>query len=82
VSASLLRGLASFVLAVIPGSAFVGEQGFNGVEQIGGANSLTLFTDPRTLQFAQSVAYPYSLLTPGNPITCTQTMISTAVSTW
>ncbi|KXZ42772.1 hypothetical protein GPECTOR_119g403 [Gonium pectorale] len=66
--------------------------GFAGVEAIGQVNALVNFAgqqplfalldaDPRVEQYGQVVAYPYSIFTPWDPITCTQVLVTGVAST-
>ncbi|KAG2428860.1 hypothetical protein HYH02_014271 [Chlamydomonas schloesseri] len=55
--------------------------GFAGVEAIGQTNAVVNFADPRVEQYGQVLAYPFNLLSPWDPLTCTQVLVSGTAST-
>jgi hypothetical protein len=58
---------------------YTSDAGFSGVEFAGYANDQTNLADSRTDQSAQAIAYPYNILSPVNPLTCTQVCSGCAV---
>lgn len=55
------------------------DRGGSGVEFAGFSNDLTNAADARTDQSAQAIAYPHSIITPQNTLTCTQVRLALQV---
>lgn len=53
-------------------AAAAAEDGVSGVEFAGYSNDLTNLADARTDQSGQAIAFPNNLVSPLNPLTCTQ----------
>lgn len=53
--------------------------GFSGVEMTGTTNAAVDVADPRVEQTGQAIAYPFNILSPWDPATCSQVLASGAV---